>query len=148
VLDQNSAHDVGGGGKKARPIVPRVVLVRDQSQIGFVNEGRGLELVIHPFMPELNLGDPPQFRIDEAHQPRRSTGVTSPKHAEEERYLTWLRGLWALHLSPSAPETNERVVARRATTRGLTRNGISQMSWSGPVLRHRRRRDGSSSTPR
>jgi hypothetical protein len=35
------------------------VLVRDQSQIGFVNEGRGLELVIHPFMAELNLGDPP-----------------------------------------------------------------------------------------
>jgi len=59
VLDQNPAHDVGGGGKEAPAVFPRMVFVRDQPQKGFVNERRRLEVVILSLSAELDLGDLP-----------------------------------------------------------------------------------------
>jgi hypothetical protein len=66
VIDQDSAHCFRRGGEEMALAVE--VLIADQSQIRFVNEGSGIECVAGCFGGHTSSGELPQLVVDERKQ--------------------------------------------------------------------------------
>src|SRR5262249_53809741 len=76
-VEDNPAHGLGRGGEEVAAAVPVPRLLDiDQPNIGFMDQGRGLErlagLLVRPFRP----GQPTHFLIDQGQQLLRRQGVT------------------------------------------------------------------------
>ncbi len=61
-----AAHRLGRGGEEMTAAVE--LLVANQPQVGFVNEGGGVERVVGTFRGHARRGELPQFVIDEGEQ--------------------------------------------------------------------------------
>ncbi len=64
VVDEYTPHRAGRHGEEAQPRVDTLEGVTVQSQIGLVDEGRGLQRVPRRFVSKMALGRPPQVLVD------------------------------------------------------------------------------------
>ena len=56
MIDQNPAHDLRGHSEEMRPVLPVDAMLAHQPQIGFIDQGAGLERVVAPFAPHVVAG--------------------------------------------------------------------------------------------
>jgi hypothetical protein len=63
VIDQNPPHHACGDRQKLRAITPVNIALLAEPEISFVNQGRRLQGVAGPFLPEATAGDGAEFII-------------------------------------------------------------------------------------
>jgi hypothetical protein len=83
VIDQDAAHDLRRDTKEMRPILPIDVALVDQSKVHLMNEGRRLQGMVRPLLPQLARGHAAQLRIDERQQPVEGRPVAAAPVAEQ-----------------------------------------------------------------
>jgi hypothetical protein len=77
-LDQNSSHGLGRGEVKMASMIPLLAIVRPyQSQIDFVNEGRGTKRLPRCLLCHVPLSDSLQVVIHQRQKLARSLGVAA-----------------------------------------------------------------------
>jgi hypothetical protein len=68
VVNQYAAHQVRGDPEEVGAVLPLDVVLVDQAQEDFVDEGGGLQRVVVPLAPDVIAGQPPQFFVNQRHQ--------------------------------------------------------------------------------
>jgi hypothetical protein len=69
VVNEDAAHEGGGDGEEVGAGLPVDLLDAGEAEIGFVDEGGGLEGVVGCFAAEVDGGDAAQFGVDERDKP-------------------------------------------------------------------------------
>src|SRR6266496_1333564 len=64
IVDQNPPHCLRGNAKKVTPVLPVDRLLVDQLQVSLMNQRGSLQCVLGVFAPQIKVGQPPQFIID------------------------------------------------------------------------------------
>ncbi len=85
VVDEDPPHGLGGGGEEVAAAVE--LLIPDQPQVGFVNEGGGVEGVAGSFGRHARGGELPQLIVDERQQLGRGLAVAGLGGIQELRDL-------------------------------------------------------------
>ncbi len=66
VFDEDAAHGFGGRGEEMAAAIPLLCLLRvHQAEVGFVDQGRGLERLARPLLRQLPAGQFAQLLIDQ-----------------------------------------------------------------------------------
>jgi hypothetical protein len=64
VVDEDSAHDVGGHTKKVCTVLPVFLVLIDQVDVRFVNERCRLKRVVWPLVAHVACGNPVKFSVN------------------------------------------------------------------------------------
>ena len=83
VIHQDAANGPGGNGKEMRPVSPHHPTLVDETEIGFVDQGGGLEGVVGPLVPQLPSRDTPEIPVDRGIEPVRGTGIPATHFGQE-----------------------------------------------------------------
>src|SRR5205814_612227 len=112
VIDEYTAHDARGDGKKVRAVLPRDVLRGNQPQIGLIDERRRLQTVPDGLMTDVLPRDAMELVVDQRDQSiERALVPLAP--FEEQSGDFGLRGRQGLILGPFALSSIE-LLPRRA----------------------------------
>jgi hypothetical protein len=84
MIYENPAHHLGRHRDELNAVLPAGPLV-DQTQVGFVDEGRGLQGVTGPLAAQVRGGAAAQFRVQEDHQAIPCRRITRPPSMKECR---------------------------------------------------------------
>ena len=68
MIDQNTAHHLSGDAIEVPTVLPRHPVLTGESQKGLVDERRGLQGVIRPFVSQVARGSVPKLVIHERHK--------------------------------------------------------------------------------
>lgn len=90
VVDQDAAHDVGGDGDEVLAVVPLGVFA-GEAEVGFVDEGGGLEGVVGALAAHVGGGEAMEFGVDEGKEFLSGVGVAFGHLVEEQRDFAWVR---------------------------------------------------------
>ena len=88
MVDKHAAHQLRGGAKEMRPILPVVVMVRDEAQIRLIDQGGWLQHVSGRLAPKMRSREKPQLRVDERHQVGKRVTATRVYPLEQGRDVT------------------------------------------------------------
>ena len=83
VIDEAAPHFGGHQAEKGFAIFHRSRSFADQAQIGFVEEGRGLQGMAWALAPEMSVGDPTQLVVGLRHDLVTRLGVPASPRLEE-----------------------------------------------------------------
>ena len=68
MVAEDAAHDCGGDAEEVRAALPGDVLLLDEAEVGFVDEGGGLDGVAGALAAHVVAREPPQLVVDQRHQ--------------------------------------------------------------------------------
>jgi hypothetical protein len=68
VIDQDSSHQVRCGSKKVCAVLPMVLTMGDEPEVGLADEGRGLQDVARLLLAEVVVSQFPQLGVDQLDQ--------------------------------------------------------------------------------
>lgn len=80
---EDTAHHLGGGGIEFQAAVEIDGMLLDEAEVGFVDEGGGLEGVASAFAGEVAGGEAAKFGVDEGDECLQGGGVAGAPAAEE-----------------------------------------------------------------
>jgi hypothetical protein len=89
IVDKNLTHKLGGYGKEMSAALPLQTPHPDQSKIRLMNQRGALQGVVWPFVPQLKVGQTPQFFVDQGKQRVECLSVTAPPYLQQLRDLAW-----------------------------------------------------------
>lgn len=90
MIDQNAAHHASADGEEVSPVLPLHPAHIDQPEVGFVDQGCGLNRVTGTLVVEMLTRDPVQFRPCEFHDLADSGLVAGAPRAQQVSDL-WRR---------------------------------------------------------
>jgi hypothetical protein len=82
VVHQNTAHELGSYRNELASISPVRTVLSGQSQVRFVNQGRGLKRMVDPLGMEVMFRQSMQFAVDKRNQARQRIAVSEPQLCE------------------------------------------------------------------
>jgi len=91
MIHQDQPHQVGGDGKEVRPVFPILLPLPDQPEVGFVDQGGGLQSMVATFPAQVPGRLPAEFVIDEGDQLVLRPGFTVPQIDQDSGDLAWVR---------------------------------------------------------
>jgi len=95
VIHQYLAHHTRANREEMRPVLVLLGMHCDQPEIGLVRQRCRLQSMARPFTPEVKLGQPAQFGIDQRDERLESLRLPSTPAGEQYGYLVGLHGLAA-----------------------------------------------------
>ncbi len=87
ILDQNTPHQLARKREKMRTILPLHPLAVDQAQVGFMDQGRGLQAMSGSLAPHVMMREAAEFRIDDWDQVFECIVVPSGPGAQQFTYV-------------------------------------------------------------
>jgi hypothetical protein len=82
MIHQNTAHELSGYRNELASITPVRTVLSGQSQVRFVNQGRGLERMVNPLGMQVMFRQSVQFAVDKWNQARQRIAVSEPQLSE------------------------------------------------------------------
>ncbi len=86
MVDEDLAHHASGDTEEVGTVLPVLVVMPEQPQIGLMYEGGGLKGVIAALAPHVGAGGSTQFSLDGLEEPLalvRRAAPPSPEHGRE-----------------------------------------------------------------
>jgi hypothetical protein len=76
VVDEDVAHHLRGEAEELRAVLPVDAVLTDESQVYFVDQGRGLQRVVGVLAPQVGLGEAAKLGVDQRQKGVQSLFVT------------------------------------------------------------------------
>jgi hypothetical protein len=86
-IDEHTAHRLSGCGEEMRPIGPVRRSPTRQTQVCFMNEGRGLQRMVPSLRTQASHSDPTEFVIEQLQQTSFRRTVTSVSELQQTSYF-------------------------------------------------------------
>ena len=83
MFDQNSSHGLRSRREKVTPVLPRLRLAAQKSQVGFVNKSRGLQRMLARLIPHTSRRQSPKLFINQRQQLLRRANLAF-RHAFQD----------------------------------------------------------------
>src|ERR1051325_406945 len=136
---QNAPHGFGGGGKKVTAVLPLLLFLTEQAQVGFVDQGGWLEGLPGLFLGHLHRGELAEFLINQRQQFIDRRGLTTLDPLQNERQLTHVQK--PRYVATAGWQREGRVNSETRTRTRNARRMVTMAGWLGSIT------DGSFSFP-
>jgi hypothetical protein len=77
VINQDPAHHARGNCEKMRAVLPLWVILAVESQVNFMNEGRGLKRVPAALATQMTMSQMPQLVVNDRHKLFQCSSITA-----------------------------------------------------------------------
>jgi hypothetical protein len=138
VVAQHPAHDAGRDAEEVRAVLPADILLFDEAEVGFVDEGGGLDGVAGALAPHVVAREPPQLVVDQRHQPRERRLVAVAPLDEQAGHLPGRCGLFRHLKTPARLHGLPTDAGDSSTIENLTENFPAAAGLSRARLRMHR----------
>src|SRR5688572_13086606 len=89
VVDEDAAHGLRRCRHEMGAVLPVNALVIDQPQVGFVDQGRGLQAVAGALAPHVVVRQTTEFVVDDRHQEGERTLISVAPRSEKRADVAW-----------------------------------------------------------